>query len=124
MCALRIAAQDNEDNSKEKNLVAVLGFTSFFQNSKGANKMDKLVFCKFNIDTTCAELRYADGKILSIDCIAVENKFGYFPHARAELDWLIYNDPLSYTQMVLDGTLINYLKDIVSPHSLELNDYS
>lgn len=86
--------------------------------------MDKLVSCKFNIDTACVELRYADGKILSIDCIAVENEFGYSSHTRAELDWLIYNDPLSYTQMGLDGTLINYLNDIVSTHSLELDDYS
>lgn len=86
--------------------------------------MDILLSCKFNIDTACVELRYADGEILSIDCIAVEDEFGYSPHARVELDWLIYNDPLSYTQIVLGGTLINYLKDIVSPHSLELDNYS
>ena len=66
--------------------------------------MDILLSCKFNIDTACVELRYADGEILSIDCIAVEDEFGYSPHARVELDWLIYNDPLSYAQMVLGGT--------------------
>lgn len=72
--------------------------------------MDKLVSCKFNIDTACVELRYADGEILSIDCIAVEDEFGYSPHARAELDQLIYNDPLSYAQMLLDGKLKEYQK--------------
>lgn len=81
--------------------------------------MDILLSCKFNIDTACVELRYTDGEILSIDCIAVEDEFGYSPHARVELDWL-----MSYAQMVLGGTLINYLKDIVSPHSLELDNYS
>ena len=86
--------------------------------------MDKLISCKFNIDTACIDLLYADGEVLSIDCIAVEDEFGYDPHARAELDWLIYNAPLSYVQLILDGTLINYLKDIVSPHSLELDNYS
>lgn len=86
--------------------------------------MDKLISCKFNIDTACVDLRYADGEVLSIDCIAVEDEFGYSPHARAELDWLIYNEPLSYVQMVLGGTLINCLKDIVNPHSLELDNYS
>ena len=55
--------------------------------------MDKLVSCKFNIDTACVDLRYADGEVLSIDCIAVEDEFGYSPHARPELDWIIYNDP-------------------------------
>ena len=90
----------------------------------GAAKKTGVCSVDINIDTACVELRYADGEILSIDCIAVEDEFGYSPHARVELDWLIYNDPLSYTQMVLGGTLINYLKDIVSPHSLELDNYS
>ncbi|WP_418693272.1 DUF6061 family protein [Agathobaculum sp.] len=84
--------------------------------------MDKLISCKFNMDTACVDLRYADGEVISIDCIAVEDEFVYAPNARAELDWLLYNDPLSYVQMVLGGTLINYLKDIVSPHSLELDN--
>ena len=39
--------------------------------------MDKLISCKFNIDTACVDLRYADGEVLSIDCIAVEDEFGY-----------------------------------------------
>lgn len=76
--------------------------------------MDILLSCKFNIDTACVELRYTDGEILSIDCIAVEDEFGYSPHARAELDWLIYNDPLSYTQMLLNGSLIEHLKNVVN----------
>lgn len=76
--------------------------------------MDILLSCKFNIDTACVELRYTGGEILSIDCIAVEDEFGYSPHARAELDWLIYNDPLSYTQMLLDGSLIEHLKNVVN----------
>ena len=87
--------------------------------------MDILLSCKFNIDTACVELRYADGEILSIDCIAVEDEFGYSPHARVRAGLArSNNDPLSYAQMVLGGTLINYLKDIVSPHSLELDNYS
>lgn len=73
--------------------------------------MDKLISCKFNMDTACVDLRYADGEVISIDCITVEDEFVYAPNARAELNWLLYNDPLSYVQMVLGGTLINYLKD-------------
>lgn len=80
--------------------------------------MDILLSCKFNIDTACVELRYADGEILSIDCIAVEDEFGYSPHARAELDWLIYNDPLSYAQMLLDDKLEEYIKSAINPHNL------
>ena len=80
--------------------------------------MDILLSCKFNIDTACVELRYADGEILSIDCIAVEDEFGYSPHARAELDWLIYNDPLSYVQMLLDDKLEEYIKNAINPHNI------
>ena len=80
--------------------------------------MDKLVSCKFNIDTACVELRYTDESILSINCIAVEDEFGYSPHARAELDWLIYNDPLSYVQMLLDDKLEEYIKSAINPHNL------
>ena len=84
--------------------------------------MNKLICCKFNIDTACVELWYADGNIQSIDCIAIENEFGYSPHARAELDWLIYNDPISYAQMVLEGKLAEYLKSVANPHSLTLDE--
>ena len=80
--------------------------------------MDKLVSCKFNIDTACVELRHTDESILSINCIAVEDEFGYSPHARAELDWLIYNDPLSYAQMLLDDKLEEYIKSAINPHNL------
>ena len=80
--------------------------------------MDKLVSCKFNLDTACVELRYTDESILSINCIAVEDEFGYSPHARAELDWLIYNDPLSYAQMLLDDKLEEYIKSAINPHNL------
>lgn len=82
--------------------------------------MNRLISCKFDIDTARVELRYADGDILSISCIAIENEFGYLPHARAELDWLIYNDPLSYAQLVLDGTLEIYLKNLASEHRTSL----
>ena len=84
--------------------------------------MDKLISCKFNIDTACVDLRYADGEALSIDCIAVEDEFGYSPHVRAELDWLIYNDPWSYAQMTLDCTLLKYLQIITTSYGLDLNN--
>ena len=38
---------------------------------------------------------------LAIDCIAVEDEHGNTPAQRAELDWLLYNKPLEYAQLVL-----------------------
>ena len=80
--------------------------------------MDKLVSCKFNINTACVELRYTDESILSIDCIAVEDEFSYSSHVSAELDWLICKDPLSYAQMLLNDKLEEYLKSAINPHNL------
>lgn len=36
---------------------------------------------------------------------------------RAELDWLVYNEPLTYAQLVLSGEIETYLKG-KSEHNL------
>ena len=46
---------------------------------------------------------------LAIDCIAVEDVYGNTPAQRAEPDWLLYNKPLEYAQLVLGGRMERYL---------------
>ena len=58
--------------------------------------MTKLLSCLYNMDTNRVEARFADGSMLAIDCIAIENEYGNAPAQRAELDWLLYNKPLEY----------------------------
>ena len=65
--------------------------------------MTKLFSCRYNMDTNRVEARFEDGTTLAIDCIAVEDEYGNTPAQRAELDWLLYNKPLEYAQMVLKG---------------------
>lgn len=36
--------------------------------------MEKIVFCGFNMDTACVELRFADGSMATIDTGAVETE--------------------------------------------------
>ena len=72
--------------------------------------MSKLISCEFNIDTACVELKYSDGTMISIDTIAVENEIAENIVQRSELDWLIYNKPLEYAQLVLGEDLQTYLK--------------
>ena len=67
--------------------------------------MNKLLSCRFNMDTNRVEARFVDGSILAIDCIAVEEEYGDTPAQRAELDWLLYNKPLEYAQLVLSGEI-------------------
>lgn len=72
--------------------------------------MDKLTSCGFNIDTASVELKYADGSMVSIYCPRVEDQVADTRMQRSELDWLIYNEPLTYAQLVLSGEIEEYLK--------------
>lgn len=79
--------------------------------------MNALISCDFNIDTACVELKYADGTTISIDTIAVENEVADNMYERSELDWLIYNKPLEYADLILNGGIEAYLKG-ASEHRL------
>ena len=69
----------------------------------------KLLSCRYNMDTNRVEARFEDETVLSIDCIAIEDEYGNTPAQRAELDWLLYNKPLEYAQLVLGGEIEHYL---------------
>ena len=53
------------------------------------NRSQKVLSCRFNMDTNRVEARFEDGTTLAIDCIAVEDECGNTPAQRAELDWLL-----------------------------------
>ena len=74
--------------------------------------MRKILSCEFNLDTACVELRMDDGTLLSIDCTAVENEVANSMYQRSELDWLIYNTPLEYADLMLNGDPVKYLKTV------------
>ena len=59
--------------------------------------------CKFNMDTGCVELLLRDGRTISIDCTGVEDVLDVTMAQRSELDYLIYNDPLGYADLILNG---------------------
>ena len=71
--------------------------------------MTKLLSCRFNMDTNRVEARFTDGSTVAIGCITVEDEYGNTPAQWAELDWLLYNKPLEYAQMVLRGEMGRYL---------------
>ena len=81
--------------------------------------MRKIVSCEFNMDTACVELRLEDGTLLSIDCMAVENEAANSMYQRSELDWLIYNDPLAYAELVLSGEPELYLRAVTKKTPLD-----
>ena len=81
--------------------------------------MRKILSCEFNLDTACVELRLDDGTPLSIDCTAVENEVADNRFQRAELDYLIYNDPLAYADLVLNGDVEAYLNAVTEYQTYE-----
>ena len=72
----------------------------------------KILSWEFNMETACVELKMADGAITSIDCTAVENEIADNMYQRSELDYLIYNDPVGYAELILNGNPETYLKTV------------
>ncbi len=71
--------------------------------------MGQVLNCAYNMDTACVELCFTDGTILSIDTIAVENEVEANMRQQAELDYLIYNKPWEYADLVLNGGIEVYI---------------
>ena len=74
--------------------------------------MKRLLLCEFNFDTVCVELKFSDGTIIAIDTIAIENEVADNMYQRSELDYLIYNDPIAYANLILNDNPETYLKAV------------
>ena len=83
--------------------------------------MKTLLSCGFNMDTGCVELRYSDGRMISINCTAVEDEVANSCFQRSELDWLIYNDPLSYAELILNADPEEYLRTVTNIPQLDFD---
>ena len=81
--------------------------------------MRRIKSCEFNIDTACVELRFIDGTLISIDCTTVENEIASNIYQRSELDYLIYNDPIGYADLILNGNPETYLKTVTEYKPLD-----
>ncbi len=84
--------------------------------------MKHLISCEFNMDTNCVELVFSDGTEIDIDVIAVENEYSVDRYQRSELDWLIYNDPRAYADLVLNGDVKGYLKQVTQYRPMDERD--
>ena len=75
--------------------------------------------CSFNMDAGCVELLLRDGRKISIDCTGVEDVLDVTMAQQTELDYLIYNDPLGYADLILNGDPKEYLKNVSGSRTLE-----
>ena len=74
---------------------------------------------QFQRGTGCVKLLLRDGRKISIDCTGVEDALDVTMAQRSELNYLIYNDPLGYADLILNGDPEEYLKTVTGSHGLE-----
>lgn len=67
--------------------------------------------CEFNIDTACVEIVLDDRSMVSIDCDAVEAEYAHNMYEATELDYLIYNESLSYVELLFTSKMEEYLRN-------------
>ena len=67
----------------------------------------------------CVELLLRDGRMISINCTGGEDALDVTMAQRSELDYLVYNDPLGYADLILNGDPERYLKNRTGNHGLE-----
>ena len=79
------------------------------------------IYCAFyDMDTNKVYVWQSDRNIVAIDCTAVENVEAENLYQRSELDYLIWNDPTAYADLILNGDPQKYLRAITVYHPEEL----
>ena len=81
--------------------------------------MKNLTSCVSDMDIVCVELEFSDGSMITIDTIAVKNEVADNMYERSELDYLIYNGPAAYADLILHSDFEQYLKDVTEYTSLD-----
>ena len=79
----------------------------------------KVISCELNIDTACVEVKFADGSMISIDCTLVEAEVARNIYESIELEWLVYNAPVDYVNLLLHGDVREYLRNVTEYHPFE-----
>ena len=79
----------------------------------------KVISCEFNIDTACVEVRFVESSMIAIDCTLVEDEVARNMYESSELEWLVYNAPVDYVNLLLHGDVRVYLKNVTEYHPFE-----
>ena len=81
--------------------------------------MKRLVSFCFNMDAACVDLEYSDGSMIAIDCTLVEAEVARNMYESSELEWLVYNEPVDYVNLLLHGDIRGYLRSVTEYHPFE-----
>lgn len=66
----------------------------------------------YNMDSGYVYARFITGNIVLVDCDEMEKTYADNMYERSELDYLIWNDPVAYTELILDNEVEKYLKKV------------
>ena len=73
----------------------------------------------YDMDTNCVNAWLTDRSIVTIDCQKVEGTFANNMYERSELDYLLFNDPAAYADLVLNDDPGRYLKAVTQYKTAE-----
>ena len=65
------------------------------------------------------KLLLRDGRKVCSDCTVVEDELDVTMAQRSKLGYLIYNDPLDYADLILNGDPKEYLKNVSGSRTLK-----
>ena len=81
--------------------------------------MRKLICCEYHEDSETVELRYTDGTLIDIDCLGVEDEAARNMYEQSELDYLLHHDPVGYADLILNGDVAAYLRNVTDYRPLD-----
>ena len=85
--------------------------------------MRRLICCEYHEDSQAVKLRYTDGTLIEIDCMAVEDEVALNMYEQSELDYPLTYDPLGYADLILNGNVVEYLRNVTDYRSLDEREY-
>lgn len=81
--------------------------------------MKTVSFARYDMDSGYVYGKLSDGNIILINCTAYEQAHADNMYERSELDYLIFNDPAGYVELVLEGNPETYLKAVAKYRIIE-----
>jgi len=71
-----------------------------------------IIHAEYDMDSGYVYAKFITGDIVLIDCDEAEKAYADNMYERSELNYLIYNDPAAYVELILDNEVKKYLKTV------------
>ena len=69
-----------------------------------------IIYAGYDMDSGYVYAKFITGDVVLIDCDKVENVIADNMYERSTLNYLIYNDPAAYVELILDNEAETILK--------------